>query len=277
MHVYWLAQTEADVPQANNWLSAEETVHFNTLRFAKRSADWRLGRWTAKRAIAAFLNFPVHPQALANIEIWPAPSGAPEAFVANALAPVVISISHRDGRAMCAIASSRVDLGADLGCDLEIIEPHSDAFVADYFAPEEQALIAHSSPSNRELMMALLWSAKESALKAMREGLRLDTRSVIVRLIGDVLNNGLLDNDRSGNDSPSLNRWNRLQVHCANGQTFHGWWRNTKNVVLTVVASPRPDSPIFLDVSVDFPQYSSSSDIQERRQTITAAVSRMHR
>src|ERR1039458_300915 len=187
MRVYWLEQTEADVPpvhvpQGNDWLSAEETVHFNTLRFAKRSADWRLGRWTAKRAIAFFLNLPAHSQELANIEIWPAPSGAPEAFVENVPAPVAISISHRDGTALCAIASSRVDLGSDLGCDLEIIEPRSDAFVADYFAPEEQALIARTSPADRSLILALLWSAKESALKALREGLRLDSRAGLARL-----------------------------------------------------------------------------------------------
>src|ERR1022692_2932165 len=168
MHVYWLEQTEADVPpvhvpQGNDWLSAEETVHFNTLRFAKRSADWRLGRWTAKRAIAFFLNLPVHPQALANIEIWPAPSGAPEAFVENAPAPVAISISHRDGTALCAIASS---------------------------------------PAERARILALLWSAKESALKALREGLRLDTRSVIVHL----------SDDWSCNDLSDPNRWSPLQV-----------------------------------------------------------------
>ena len=266
MRVYWLEQTEADVPpvhvpQGNDWLSAEETVHFNSLRFAKRSADWRLGRWTAKRAIAFFLNLPVHPQALANIEIWPAPSGAPEAFVENAPAPVAISISHRDGTALCAIASSPVDLGLDLGCDLEIIEPRSEAFVADYFAPEEQVLIARSSPAERARILALLWSAKESALKALREGLRLDTRSVIVHL----------SDDWSCNDLSDPNRWSPLQVQCGDGQTFHGWWRSTMSIVRTVVANPPPDPPILLDLSAGFRQ-GESFDIQTRRQTTKKAV-----
>ena len=267
MHVYWLEQTEADVPpvhvpQGNDWLSAEEAVHFNTLRFAKRAADWRLGRWTSKRAVASFLNLPGHSQALADIEIWPAPSGAPEAFVGNAPAPVAISISHRDGRSLCAIAPP----GSDLGCDLEIIEPHSDAFVADYFAPEEQALIARTPPADRSLILALLWSAKESALKALREGLRLDTRSAIVRL-GD---------DWSCNNSSDPNRWNPLRVQCSDGQTFHGWWRNTTNIVWTVVANPRPDLPILLDLSASFPQ-DESFDIQTRRQTTKEAVSAVPR
>ena len=71
--------------------------------------------------------------------------------------------------------------GAELGCDLEIVEPRSDAFIADYFTAEEQALIERTSAADRSLLLALLWSAKESALKALRAGLRLDTRSVIVR------------------------------------------------------------------------------------------------
>ena len=275
MHVYWLQQIEAEVPAVNNWLSAEETVHFNTLRFVKRSADWRLGRWTAKRAIAACLNLPVHPQALANIEIWPAPSGAPEAFVADAPAPVAISISHRDGRGMCAIASSPEDAQVDLGCDLEMIEPRSDAFVADYFAPEEQTLIADSSPADRALIATLLWSAKESALKALREGLRLDTRSVIVGLTGDKLNDGPSDNHLSGNES-GIHRWNPLQVRCAGGQIFHGWWKNEESFVRTVVANPLPNPPILWDLSANCSE-DGSFDSDTRRRMSEQAVSTVQR
>lgn len=271
MYVYWLEQTEADVPpvhvpHGNDWLSAEETVHFNTLRFAKRSADWRLGRWTAKRAIASLLNLPAHPQALANIEIWPAPSGAPEAFVENVPAPAAISISHRDGMALCAIALSPPDLDPDLGCDLEIIEPRSDAFVADYFAPEEQTLIAHFSAVDRSRILALLWSAKESTLKALREGLRFDTRSVIVRL----------GHDWSCDDSPDLNQWSPLQVQCVDRQPFHGWWRSKMGIVRTVVANPPPDPPIPLILCANSPQ-EESFDIQMRKQMAKGATSTVPR
>ena len=86
------------------------------MRFAKRRDDWRLGRWTAKRALAAYLNLPSNPQTLADIEIRPAPSGAPEVFVANKPAAVTISLSHRGGVAACAVAPS----GMELGCDLEM-------------------------------------------------------------------------------------------------------------------------------------------------------------
>ena len=51
---------------------------------------------------------------------------------------VTISLSHRSGAAICAVAPA----GVDLGCDLEVIEPRSEAFVADYFTVDEQALVA---------------------------------------------------------------------------------------------------------------------------------------
>src|SRR5208283_1427289 len=74
MDVYWLEQAESDVPVENHWLSAGEAARLEALHIAKRRVDWRLGRWAAKRAVAAYLDVPRHLQSLANIEIRPAPS-----------------------------------------------------------------------------------------------------------------------------------------------------------------------------------------------------------
>jgi 4'-phosphopantetheinyl transferase len=239
MNVYWLEQSEADVPAENDWLSATETGRLNGMRFAQRRADWRLGRWTAKRALSVCLDVPAHPHVLKKIEICPAPSGAPEVFFDSQPAAVTISLSHRCGIAACAVAMSDVKLGADL----EKIEPRSDAFVADYFTLEEQALVAHASASDRDRLLALLWSGKESALKALREGLRLDTRSVIVI---------------PGGTSFGRNGWNELRVrhpcgpttgdHHPGDQVFLGWWQHADNIVRTVVAAPPPHSPVRLRI-----------------------------
>jgi 4'-phosphopantetheinyl transferase len=226
-HVYWLEQTEADVPVENDWLSAGESVCFGGLRFAKRRADWRRGRWTAKCAVASFLNLPTDAQGLAQIEIRPASSGAPEVFIANEPAAVAVSISHSSGTAVCAVAM----LGVELGCDQEVIEARSEAFVSDYFTESEQALVARVCAAERSRLVTLLWSAKESALKALREGLRLDTRSVTVSPINGAFN---------------LNGWSPLQVRYADGRSFHGWWQQGHGIVRTLVANPPPDSPILL-------------------------------
>lgn len=263
MNVYWLEQTEADVPKENDWLSAGEAVRLGAMRFAKRRADWRLGRWTAKRALSVILDVPALPHVFKKIEIRAAASGAPEVFFDNLPAAVTISLSHRGGVAACAVAISSVAMG----CDLEMIEPRSDAFVADYFTIEEQALVAHASATDRDQLLALLWSGKESALKALREGLRLDTRSVIVIPCGL---------------SFDPNRWSQLRVrytgvHGAGGgntggrstgdrsagdhypgdQVFHGWWQHADNLVRTVVAAPPPHSPVRMripayDLDADF-------------------------
>jgi 4'-phosphopantetheinyl transferase len=239
------------VPAENDWLSTSEVVRLNGMRFAKRRADWRLGRWTAKRALAVHLNLPGHPQALKGIEIRPAPSGAPEAFFANTPTAVTISLSHRAGVAVCAVAP----FGAALGCDLEMVEPRSEAFVADYFTTEEQALVAREPAADRPRLLALLWSGKESALKALRAGLRLDTRCVTVTPV-DVLPYQGDDGEGCVGD-PALplrssyaldSTWRPLRVRCTNGQTFQGWWQHTGDFLLTLVAAPPPVPPIPLSI-----------------------------
>ena len=239
--VYWLKQTEADVPTDDDWLGASEAACLGALRIPKRRADWRLGRWTAKRAVAICLNSHSNPQSLAGIEVRPAASGAPEVFINSQPAGVTISLSHRSGIAMCAVAPS----GTDLGCDLEMIEPRSDAFVADYFTDEEQAFIAQASAVDRFRLLALLWSAKECALKALREGLRLDTRSVTVNLPEGVWTSV---HDEAIADCSLRHHltWRPLEVRCTSGQVFLGWWGQAGNLVQTLVAAPAPTRPILL-------------------------------
>ena len=228
--VYWLQQTEADVPSEDDWLSANEALRLEGMRVVKRRNDWRLGRWTAKLALAARFNLPSDRPCLASIEILWAPSGAPVPVFPNQSASVTISLSHRGGAAICALALS----GVELGCDLEVIEPRSEAFIEDYFTGEEQALVARSPVSYRPLLSALLWSAKESTLKALRAGLRLDTRSVVVEL-----------NSFEGATKDMLD-WNPLQVRQESGRVFQGWWQQDGPLLRTLVAFPAPRLPLLL-------------------------------
>ena len=228
-----MEQTGADLPAADDWLGAAEAVRLSGMRFPKRRADWKLGRWTAKRAVSLYLTLPADPQSLARLEIRPDPSGAPEVFFGNEPAPVTISISHREGSAACAIAGPMVQLG----CDLEIPEPRSDAFAIDYFTAAERELLAQASPQHHLQLLALLWSGKESVLKALREGLRLDPRSVTVDPNGG--------RALAGAGLQPCSSWRPLRANHET-QIFHGWWRQTDNMVRTIVATPAPASPIQL-------------------------------
>ena len=225
--IYWLEQSEADVPPEDGWLSTGEAALLNGMRFPKRRADWRLGRWTAKLAVAAHLGLPADSEALADIEIRPAASGAPEVYLGGRRAPVPISLSHRAGLALCAIG----DPEAAIGCDLELVEKHSDCFLIDYFTIEECKLLVEAPVAERPRLSTLLWGAKESVLKALQVGLRLDTRDVTV--------------------SPTLRTssgWNSLQAVVSGERSFQGWWRNAGDLIRTVVADPPPALPIELEM-----------------------------
>lgn len=239
MNIYWLEQTEPDVPATNQWLCANEISCLSAMRIPKRRADWRLGRWTAKQAVAACLNLPADFPAFGNIEIRAATSGAPEVFLYNQPADIAISLSHRAGTALCTVAP----VGATFGCDLELIEPRSDAFVADYFTVDEKAIIHRTSDEERALLLALLWSGKESALKALRVGLRLDTKCMCVSPIDDWPQTSA-ECSTILSEATNPDGWRPLQVRYSAGQVFGGWWRLQNGLVRTVVSNPPLPAPL---------------------------------
>jgi 4'-phosphopantetheinyl transferase len=222
MSVYWLEQGQSDLPLSDDWLSADEVLRLGTMRFEKRRADWRLGRWTAKLAVSAYCNAPRRPDCLRRFEIRPEASGAPNVWIGARPAPLTISLSHRAGSAVCAVASA----GVELGCDLETVEPRTPEFLADYFTPSEQLLVEHAAASDRPRLIALYWSAKESTLKALRFGLRMDTRRLEV----------------IGHPAKDDADWRPLRV-CFGSRSYDGWWREAGRLVRTVVAAPSFSRP----------------------------------
>ena len=245
MQVHWLEQSTADVSDRDDWLSSIERRLCSEMSFAKRRTDWRLGRWTAKHAVAAYLRLSCDPQTLAAIEVRPDASGAPDVFLNQQSANVALSLSHRAGMAVCAVAPS----GVALGCDLELVELRIAAFVADYFTAEEQAIITRSATPERDRLVTVLWSAKESALKALRTGLRSDTRCVSARL-GDARPEATQAapecSSLSSRGSHAMENWSPLAVSHANGQVFQGWWRCMDGLVRTVLSLPPSNPPILL-------------------------------
>jgi len=237
MKVLWFEQSLADVRAEDDWFSAWETSHLSSLRFPKRRADWRLGRWTAKHAVAGYLHLPHDPETLTTIQIRPAASGAPEVFIDEAPGDISISLSHRGGIAVCAVGEP----DAMLGCDVEVVEPRSDPFVADYFTPEEQALTRQAPEPVRFALIALIWSAKESALKALRTGLRSDTRCVSVTLDNSCipgLNPQLPTDGNLLAVSCARPIWRPLRVSYGEEQVFHGWWLCCGGLLRTMVSIP---------------------------------------
>jgi 4'-phosphopantetheinyl transferase len=210
---WWLARGEDQLPAAADWLSPTERGRAGALRYTKRRTDFLLGRWTLKLTVAQVLGWPDDPAGLARIEGRNAPSGAPRLYIDGEPAGYGVSLTDRAGCAVCLVA----DRATAVGCDVELVEPRSDAFVADYLTPAEQRLVG-AAGSARDLAANLVWSAKESALKVLETGLRRDTRSVEVA-VTDL--------------SPPERTWSALRVRTAEGQNFAGWWRRSGTFVVT--------------------------------------------
>jgi 4'-phosphopantetheinyl transferase len=241
INVYWLEQNETNLPVANDWLCQAEALRLNSMKFEKRRTEWRLGRWTAKRVVAACVNLPDRREILARIEIQSAPSGAPKVQVLDKPARIAISLSHRLGTAVCVAALEC----CALGCDLETFEPGIEAFIPDYCTVEERALVARAPAPDRLRLWALLLSAKESGLKALETGLQLDPRCATVSLVqAPPREQAPLGNPTSTLCAFSgLNEWRQLQV-AADGRVFFGWWKQEGGLLRTMVADPPPFQPI---------------------------------
>lgn len=210
-------QSLVDVPAGGDWLTPWETDFAATRRVPKRREEWRLGRWTAKLGVGEWTGTATP----SDIEIRPRADGAPVALVRGAPADCSISLSHSNGQAVCAVVPS----GTRIGCDIEFIEPREQTFAADYFTADECAFVESVPEDDLALATTLIWSAKECALKAIGEGLRLDTREVEVRTNG-------IDLESAG---PS---WRRLEViRWSPRTTFTGWWRHEAPFVVTVVTA----------------------------------------
>lgn len=235
--VYWATCSWDELPEHDDWLGVAERQQLATLRFPKRRHDWRLGRWTAKQAVRCALECEAESwtghapfaapamdeirmlataPAMDGIQILAAADGAPEPSLASdaGAGNVVLSLSHSADRGFAAASPTPMALG----CDVERIEPRSEAFIADFFAVQElPGLTMLSRTFHRDLAATLIWSAKESALKALRTGLRQDTRSVVV------------DVDVSRGE---------LSVLSAKGE-LRGWWWVDEGFVHTLVSDSR--------------------------------------
>lgn len=224
---WWLARGEDQLPPVGDWLSPAERSRAAGLRYTKRRNDFLLGRWTLKLAVARVLGWPDGTAGLARIEARPAPGGAPRLYVDGRPAARAVSLTDRAGCAVCLVAAGP----GKIGCDVEIAEPRSDAFVRDYLTGPERRAVAAAGPG-RDKVANLIWSAKESALKVLETGLRRDTRSVEVTVPGPC---------------PPERTWSPLQVRTAEGAVFPGWWRHSGPFLVTACWPDGGPPPAALD------------------------------
>ena len=220
--VHYATQHWRHVPSEVDWLTPGEQARLGSFRFDKRRRDWLLGRWTAKTALLGITG--LSHRDIARIEITSAPDGAPLPMLDGERCGAQLSLSHSNDRAFATVLQGVTALG----CDIELVEPRSAAFIETYFTPSEVERVARVDPRYRDLLVTMIWSAKESTLKALRTGLRVDTRSVEV----------VDDSDCSGAG------WKAARTIDANAGEFMCLWRRDGESVLTVVTRDPAEAPM---------------------------------
>lgn len=254
--IHWLVQSLDDCPDVVNsstapaWLSNVEQAQYSTFKFEKRRRDWLLGRWTAKNLVRQYLATAGEEIHLDAVVIQADADGAPypscalqgtsprpcpvwEGSLAGGGAlerlPVSLSISHSNGTAFCGLvaataATSPLAPRPSLGCDIERVELREPGFVRSFFTAEEMAAVAAAGLAQDRLVTAI-WSGKEAVLKAIREGLRIDTGRVVC---------GFADIAAPQPD------WMPMAVRVDDGLAaqfpghWAGWWRVAGRFVLTM-------------------------------------------
>ncbi|MFB9363385.1 4'-phosphopantetheinyl transferase family protein [Actinoplanes nipponensis] len=220
----WLVRGEDALPAGTRWLSPGEAARAAALVRPKRRTEYLLRRLAVKHTAAALTGRPVEVAALARIEVPNTPGGAPYVLLDGDPAGFDVSVTDRAGWAVCVT-------GRRVGCDLELVEPRSPAFVRDFLTPAEQRFVAARTPGDDRAAAAnLIWSAKESALKLLGTGLRRDTRSVEVTAA-----------------APGPDGWGTLAVRDAEGPPLSGWWRREGAFLLTVATAAPGPPPVALD------------------------------
>jgi len=155
--------------------------------------------------------------------------------------PTRYNVPARYGKAHTADAIFLLSLIALLMFAESVFEASKVALLArqgsslvDYFTFEEQELVSKIPSAAQPLAASLVWSAKESVLKALHVGLRADTRSVAV--------DTSLQNIAAAKDCD----WHPLLIPCDGATPLHGWWRCERNVLRTVVSDADHEPPLTL-------------------------------
>ncbi len=242
----WLTCLADDCPALGaarppGFLSVSERGVLAGLRFPKRRREWLLGRWTAKQLLCR--SHPTYRSLpLCAITVGNDSDGAPYLSVeGEGRLAMSLSISHRQDRAFCALSPT---LPPRIGADLERVESRDPSFAHDFFTADEDTRVWACPPSKRDTLITAVWSAKEAVLKALRHGLRVDTRSV------EILDVAGIEGDQP--TWPPAEAWHPVQVRCTLPGSYESsipapcvsaWWRPWQNYVLTIAAHTRGPGP----------------------------------
>lgn len=232
-NIYWLLKWGSSlgagiVNSSGEFLSANEQEVYGSLKFDKRRRDWLLGRYTAKHLIQQVVREKIgRLLPLTSFSVLGRPDGSPEVIWENPPDnfACTISISHSADMAFCTLVE-RADW--PLGADIERVEGRIMGFITPYLTAAERDLIAQTAEGLRPLHTTAIWSAKEAVLKALRVGLKQDTRTLSC-LVSPV--------------AAPPDDWTRFMIQWEAGveeRPLSGWWRVQDDFILAVAVQMEP-------------------------------------
>ena len=221
--VHYLKRYRADLPRDPGWLAPPESRVLQSLQVPKRRDDWLLGRWTVKNALRRFPGLRDH--ALEAWQVTAEASGQPVVMLEGQRQDIRVSLSHSGDVALCVLSTGP----AAIGCDLERIVDRTPTFEETYFTRKEQGSLEGMTEGRRRAFSTLLWSAKESVLKALGVGLRADTKRIEIE----------------PEDHGNCRMWTPFAARdLETSERFTGWWRIDDGMLLSVV-SANPGASLF--------------------------------
>lgn len=204
-----------------DYLIPTELERYKSFKFEKRQREWLNGRLIAKSLLKKI--FPEQP--LSRMSIENELQGAPFYAIDQKRQPGSLSISHSGG-VTCAAFCPNVMLS--VGIDVEKVETRPTGFAQDYFTTREITFITDKTQADHQFWETLTWSIKESALKALKIGLRRDTREIEIGF----------DHDQA----ISGGEWIPAKVmDLKNPPTqWQGWWKVMDETVITIIYISAP-------------------------------------
>ncbi len=178
--IYWTYSsfTQDDIDRfetdIDKILSEEEGRAYRKLTIPKRKHEWLASRVLAKCLVAkVFAEQDLH---MCEVEVHKEASGMPF-IVVDGKRTGRLSLSHSGNATIVAFSP---DSDARVGVDIERLEERTAQMTDLFFTPHESRWVASFEGYQLSLAQNLVWSAKESYLKAIGKGLHLDTRKVAI-------------------------------------------------------------------------------------------------
>ncbi len=142
-------------------LHPRELTYFNTLKFDRRKRSYLIGRYAAKQALSSLL----HEKDLTTILIDQGIFSQP-IVIYDGMHNVQVSITHCEEQG-AAIAFPEAH---PMGIDIERMAPDKRGIFESQVTEREKEIISRL-PYAYDMMLALLWTAKEALSKALKTGL----------------------------------------------------------------------------------------------------------